>query len=286
MSTWKSPSKKRKSPTQRDSQGRLHLVLHKDASGSVQVSLKTPLFREPWQNSLAVHTVVRALQQLKPGFKSEALAQLAQSATLQHEQLLQQLFAQNPTAVVACSSGCDHCCHQSVGVTPVEAIAILMFLREHCSAEKLEATATQAKAAYLRTRGLSADQRYSPDYPCIFLNQGACEIYAARPLSCRGANSLDAEECRSTLRDPEARLRFLSSRGGGRNYQQPVQAFHAISAGLQLALSEVHHLDMRPLDLIAAMHLLLGPDCENLIANWRKGKPAFAAAYGAERDLG
>jgi hypothetical protein len=100
---------------------------------------------------------------------------------------------------------------------------------------------------------------------------------------------LDAEECRRSLREPAARREFLdgdgSAGGRGQTYLEPIRAFHAISAGLQLALSEVHHLDMRPLDLIAAMDLLLGPNAKALVSDWFAGKPAFASAYGAERDL-
>jgi Fe-S-cluster containining protein len=284
MNKWKSSSKKRSKLTQKDAQGRVHLLLQKDASGAVQISLKAPLFREPWQNSLTLHTVVRALQQIEPGFDTDALAQLAHSATQQHEHLLKQLFEQNPNAKVACRAGCDHCCHQSVGVTPVEALSIVQFLRVHCSPAELQATTERVHAAYLRTRGLSADERYSADHPCVFLKQGTCSVYQVRPLSCRGANSLDAEECRTSLLDPEARARFLSAGGGGKSYQEPVLAFHAISAGLQLALSEVHHLDMRPLDLIAAMDLLLGSGSEALVQSWCSGKPAFASAYGGERQ--
>jgi hypothetical protein len=286
MSTWKSSSKKRNKLTQRDPQGRVHLLLQKDSSGAVQISLKAPLFREPWQNSLTVHTVVRALQELAPEFDEQAVATLAHSATLQHEHLLKQIFEQNPDAKVACRSGCDHCCHQSVGVTPVEALSIVLFLRQHCSAAQLQVVTERVRSSHARTRGLSADERYSPDHPCVFLERGACSIYDVRPLSCRGANSLDADECSNSLRDPDARARFLSSGGGGKSYQEPVLAFHAISAGLQLALSEVHHLDMRPLDLMAAMDLLLGPSSDALIQRWLSGKPAFAAAYGGERQLG
>ena len=60
--------------------------------------------------------------------------------------------------------------------------------------------------------------------------------------------------------DPEARAAFLAAGVGGRSFMEPIRAFHAVSAGLQLGLSELHGLDMRPLDLTAALDLLLnGP---------------------------
>ena len=90
-------------------------------------------------------------------------------------------------------------------------------------------------------------------------------------------NSLDAGECATRLRDPEARTAFLASGRGGHSYLEPIRAFHAISAGLQLGLSELYHLDMRPLELTAAMQLLLaGPDTGP--GDWAGGQKPFGSA--------
>lgn len=63
---------------------------------------------------------------------------------------------------------------------------------------------------------------------------------------------------------------------------EPIRAFHAISAGLQLSLSELFRLDMRPLDLTAAVHLLLtGP--ESLADAWIRGQRPFEPARGADQ---
>ena len=48
---------------------------------------------------------------------------------------------------------------------------------------------------------------------------------------------------------------------------EPIRAFHAVSAGLQLALAELYKLDMRALDLTAAMDLLLN-GAESIPADW------------------
>ena len=68
---------------------------------------------------------------------------------------------------------------------------------------------------------------------------------------------------------------------------EPIRAFHAISAGLQLGLSELYALDMRPLDLIAAMHLLFTGG-EAVPRAWIAGHAAFEAARGGDstHDLG
>jgi hypothetical protein len=94
-------------------------------------------------------------------------------------------------------------------------------------------------------------------------------------------NSLDAGECATRLRQPDARAAFLASGRGGHSYLEPIRAFHAISAGLQLGLSELYGLDMRPLDLTAAMQLLLaGPESGAL--EWIGGQKPFESAVRAE----
>ena len=97
-------------------------------------------------------------------------------------------------------------------------------------------------------------------------------------------NSLDAGECATRLRDPEARAEFLAAGRGGHTYLEPIGAAQAISAGLQLGLSELHQLDMRPLDLAHAIHLLLGN--ESLAERWRSGQQPFEAAVHEATDRG
>jgi hypothetical protein len=96
-------------------------------------------------------------------------------------------------------------------------------------------------------------------------------------------NSLDANECAERLRDPAARAEFLASGLGGHSFMEPIRAFHAVSAGLQLGLSELHGLDMRALELTAALDLLLnGP--ASIPDEWIAGRTPFESARS--RDAG
>jgi hypothetical protein len=166
-------------------------------------------------------------------------------------------------------------------VTAPEALAILDHLLESRSDAELAALETHFAEAHARTGGLAAADRFSPEHPCPFLSAGRCSIYEVRPLSCRGMNSLDAEECKRRLRDPEARAAFLATGSGSHAFMEPIRAFHAISAGLQLSLSELHGLDMRPLDLTAVMRLLLG-ERRNLAEAWARGERPFESARGGD----
>jgi Fe-S-cluster containining protein len=271
--------------TERDAQGRLHLVLQRDAqSGCESVGLRAPLFKEPWQDELSVGTANTARAILRTVPDLERTVELARNAMAATSRLAEALLARAPAGAVACRAGCDHCCHQPVGLTPPEALAILAHLRQTLADEELAAVAARLATRERETRALSSAQRFSPDQPCPFLEHGECSIYDVRPLACRGMNSLDAEECKTRLRDPDERAAFLASGSGGRSFMEPIRAFHAISAGLQISLSELYGLDMRPLELTRALHLLLnGPQSSS--ADWLSGRYAFESALGGDNAV-
>jgi Fe-S-cluster containining protein len=295
MTEWKATGKKgrqkaaqRKKAAQvssaqarRGADGKLHLVLHPVAGADPYVTLAAPLFEEQWQNDVATSAANTALTALRAGVEKGAVVELAREAMRATSKLADGFLERGANGQVACKAGCDHCCHQSVGVTPAEGLAIVEHLLRTRSAEALAQVKERVATARVRTRGLTAEQRYSPDHPCPFLVDSACSIYEVRPLSCRGMNALDAEECKTQLRDPLARAEFIKNGGGGHSFMEPIRAFHAISAGIQLGLSELYHLDMRPLDLAAAVDELLS-GAASLTDDWLAGKPALAAAHGGD----
>jgi Fe-S-cluster containining protein len=264
-----------------DAEGRVHLALQRDPNGATFVALSDPIFEEPWQNEVAEGAANTACASFGDRPTVARAVELAKSVMASTSSLADGFLARAPSGSVACKAGCDHCCHQMVGVTPPEALAIFDHLRTTLSREELSTFASHVAAAREKTRGLSSLERFSREHPCVFLESGRCSIYEVRPLSCRGVNSLDADECAKRLRDPGARAEFLSSGTGSHSYNEPIRAFHAVSAGLQLALSELHRLDMRPLDLIAAMHLLFtGGD--SIPREWIAGRAAFEPALGGD----
>src|SRR6185369_9752216 len=271
--------------SQRDDRGRLHLVIHRDPrSGAEMVGLRAALFREAWQNELSVGTANTARAVLRAEPSVDRAVELAQSAMDATSRLAEALLSRAPEGAVACRAGCDHCCHQPVGLTPPEALAIAAHLRQRLAPEALALVAARLAQRVSDTRGLSSAARFSPDHPCPFLDRARCSIYEVRPLACRGMNSLDAEECKTRLRDPDARAAFLASGSGGRSFMEPIRAFHAISAGLQLSLSELYGLDMRPLELTLALDLLLNGS-ESAAADWLLGKHSFEPALGGDNAV-
>jgi hypothetical protein len=268
-----------------DDAGRVHLVVRPDpASGRARVELGAPIFKEGWQNDLATASANTAYAIMGNGPNAERAVELAQNAMAATSRLVDGLLAKAPPPGVACRAGCDHCCYQTVGVTAVEALAIHHYLRATLPAADLAAIAARVRNARSRAEGLSSVERFSPDHPCAFLEDGRCSIYEARPLSCRGMNSLDADDCAQRLHDPEARAAFVARGSGGRTFMEPIRAFHAVSAGLQLALSELFLLDSAPLDLVAALDLLLSGPPE-VGDTWAAGGTPFQSARGGDSTM-
>jgi len=271
---------------------RVHLTLiDEPSSGQKQLQLVRPVFREDWLNRMTEATANTAYASLNDQLTVEATVELGQHVMDASSRLTQGLLARVPEGTVACRAGCSHCCHQRVGVTPPEAFAIFHHLLETRDRAQLARLFETVITKRRHTHGLSAQERLSPLLPCPFLQANSCSIYEVRPLSCRGVNSLDERVCAAKLHDPLVRDAYFRGELPGHSFQEPIQAVHAISAGLQLALSEQLGLDMRPLELIAALSLLLEeylqppsaaleptPSPSNTATRWLMRQPTLQAA--------
>lgn len=289
--------------TERGADGRLHLALVVEpGSGKARLDLVRPVFVEDWQNRLTAAAANTAYAILSDELSLDSVARLGKAAMDSTSSLVSGLLSRTPPGSVACQARCDHCCYQSVGVTPPEAMAIFAHVLETRSTEELARLRTRLAAFVEKARGLSSEERISPDLPCPFLEDHACSIYEVRPLSCRGVNSLDADTCRRNLHDKVARQESIEGKQAGHLLIAPIRGFNAISAGLQLALAERFRLDMRPLDLALALDLLLSDLAErvarkaeepsandsSVLDRWLGGDSALSAARGGDagRDAG
>jgi hypothetical protein len=274
--------KKRPPSVRRDAQGRAHLVVDRDDFGQPRgLALSEPLFEEEWQDDVAVATAGTAYAMLRQAYTPEQAAAVGRTAMTATSRIVDGALAQSADRPPACRAGCAHCCHQTVGVTAPEVFAIYEHLRTTLDAAALAGVADRIRAADDRTRGLPAAERVSPELPCVFLADDRCSIYDVRPLSCRGTNSLDAAACERNLRDPEGHAAFVAGEASVPCYIEPIRAFHAVTAGLQLALDQLHGLEVLPLELTGAMRILVD-DPVAVPAQWLGGKDPFAAARGGD----
>jgi hypothetical protein len=267
----------------RDARGKAHLlVVARDPGGGPdRVALARPLFEAEWQNQVAAAAAATAHAMLTVGRTPEQAAALGRNAMAGTSKIVDGALAQAPERPPACRAGCAHCCHQPVGVTPPEVLAIVAHLQAIRAPAALEATTARMREADDRTRGVPTADRLSAEFPCPFLEDARCTIYEVRPLSCRGANSLDAAACERPLRDPAARAAFAVGTLAVPCYLEPIRAFHAVTAGMQLAAHELHGLAMLPLELTAAMRIALD-DPDAVARAWLAGDDPFAPARGGD----
>lgn len=267
---------------------RVHLRLVSDhGSGEQRLELAAPVFEEDWQNRLTLATANTAFALLRQERSASSAGHLGRKSMDATSTLTASLLGRAPEGALACRQGCSHCCHQRVGVTVPEVLAIFAALVATRSSAELGQLQERVERAYRATRGLTRDERNSPEHPCPLLENDLCSIYEVRPLSCRGVHSLDEQACKSRLYDRERRAAYERGELPGHSFVEPVRAVAAISAGLQLGLHEGLGLDMRPLDLTAALYLLLsdvqpGEPAPGRVLRWLDGLPAFADAHGGD----
>ena len=91
---------------------------------------------------------------------------------------------------IACKRGCNWCCHGEIALWQPEADYIAA--KTGIPANQLPLQLRRTSTAYTATH-----------QPCPFLQDGACSVYAHRPLACRMTVNLDVDDtvCRFEHRD-------------------------------------------------------------------------------------
>jgi Fe-S-cluster containining protein len=103
----------------------------------------------------------------------------------------------------ACRQGCTACCTRSVTMTTLEGNALVAHLRKHHLFDRFKdslvhgdtmyvpaLTTNEFAAACLAGRETDVSETVWDFTPCLFLTEGSCSIYPARPFSCRSFGSL------------------------------------------------------------------------------------------------
>jgi len=257
---------------------RRHLRVVQNDVGKRSLALTAPIFDRAWANQVATQVANAAFDRLQANIDLNEILKLTEQLLGENSKLTDQFLAE-PGPKVECGAGCDHCCHVPVGVTAPEALQLYAFLRRTRSEAELDALQQKLRACSEAIRGLSHNERYSPNYPCPLLEAGSCSVYPARPFACRGMNSLDRSDCAARLHDPVRREEYLRTGQSGPALINPILASQAISGGLQLVLFEHFQLDMRPLDLVWALDLLFTRGTE-VASEWAAGGGSFQPALG------
>lgn len=173
---------------------------------------------------------------------------------------------------VACARGCLHCCYNQVSLTPPEAVYLGLHVLERFGPAERDEAAGRVQQLLGVIRGLTRRQLGDVRHltPCAFLRDGACSVHAARPLACRGWNSVSVEACRLSveLRDPLAPIP---------SYALQRELAGAVQEGL-LEGSAALGLEAGYLVMTRAVGLMQAHGVAQCAADWLAGRPFFATA--------
>ncbi|WP_432735123.1 YkgJ family cysteine cluster protein [Maridesulfovibrio sp. FT414] len=211
------------------------------------------------------------LGRVKKGQSAKVLIDLVSESYEIFDRMLGDLVLDPP---LACKRGCIYCCINQVSLTEPEALFIGFHLLETRTSEQRVVLQQMARTLLENLQGKSRQEigmnRHM--YPCLFMEDGTCSIYAARPLSCRGWNSVDADMCRHSNQSGDALAPI-------ENHPLPRVMAESIQLGLLNGSSEMQ-LETGYLLLPRAAYLLLQEKDEKgmieLADNWLNGQPFFA----------
>ena len=190
---------------------------------------------------------------------AQGLYALVDSAIETMEDLWADLAQDEPD--YACRKGCSWCCQQTVMVTAPEALLVAQYIRERYDAETVAKLRDRIVQNAEKIEGLSNDERLDNRLACVFLQEGECSIYPARPLPCRGGFSEDAEYCLNLLNNrEETQAAVAAGTLDGKFLFVPNMLFDSAQVGMAAAVrNDVLNAD--PIELTAAVAIALSdPD--------------------------
>ena len=175
----------------------------------------------------------------------EKVLELALSAAYFADHVVNMVEAATPLPQpLACTEGCDFCCHNQVELTPPEALSLGHFVDLYFTTEKKkELMATLQRSLDLQA-GKSKEEIGRIRPPCPLLRDRKCSAYPARPLVCRAMHSLDAKKCEAGYKN-----RDLTSPP---YYAHRQDIYFSVSQGLLAGCREVG-CQAAPLELSRAL---------------------------------
>jgi len=199
--------------------------------------------------------------------RPDDLIALAVGAAAFAERLGASLVKTDPPAhPIDCKAGCGHCCHISVSVTPVEVFHLADNILSCFDSEGLAALMERLRVASAMTR----DERFAAYLPCPLLEDNICTAHAARPLNCRGLESMNAEACRLASHGETLEVPIYSARR---------QLFHHILGGL-VSGTALSGRGNEQLDLFPALLVCL--ETPEAAKRWLKQEEIFSSCAWQE----
>jgi len=165
---------------------------------------------------------------------------------------------------IACTRGCNYCCHTFVAITPPEAFRLAGAVRAgHAAGMAVDVVRERGHALI----GIAPEARIGGKLACPLLVDGGCSVYRCRPLVCRQATSLDVAVCIDEFEGRNLNARIPIS---GVHLQHASNAHITLLGAMRAA-----GFATDALELAAALDAALSvPDGE---ARWLAGEDIFKA---------
>lgn len=204
----------------------------------------------------------------------DGLYALVRSALDTMEKLWDNLEADMPA--YDCRKGCSWCCHQVVAATAPEVLWAARHIREELDEDAQQRLRARIEANVRETRGVANAERMDRRLACAMLDDGACAIYEARPMQCRGGFSEDEGYCRDLLENrAETQAALAEGERDGKFLLVPKMLYDSAQVGMAGAL-RCDGMNADALDFAAALAIALAdPEIDS---KWLKGWPVFAPA--------
>ena len=106
-------------------------------------------------------------------------------------------------ATLACRAGCSWCCHFTVDIRAVEALRIVDFMTSALGPEEQARIRHEVRANSESLRGIDDVGRMQRNIRCPFLKDAQCQIYEARPQTCRNYHATNAAGCQKSFEEPD-----------------------------------------------------------------------------------
>jgi len=210
---------------------------------------------------------LQTVQILKDGRTPLQVIEVAEGAAGLAHAAIAKAKAALPPPPLACTEGCDWCCHLRVGTSAPEVFRIVAYLRQALAPAALETIRQRIVKMDEERRQLRIDKRGRAGLPCALLVDRRCSAYPVRPLTCRGFNSSDARQCElfvtqgNTVKVP--------------TYHAQIRLTTFILDGMRAGMSEAG-LKGDLLELTAALRIAF--EVPDAFERWLAGEPVFAPA--------
>lgn len=162
-------------------------------------------------------------------------------------------LAERQNIKVACHKGCQWCCHQAVYANSYELHYLSERVKSVISKEKINRWIEASEAKHGVTSKMNEEQITAHKSPCPLLENGACSVYAIRPMACRIYLSTRLETCVEFYRHPENKENYPAL------IEFPLRAGRMMNEGFMAALKE-YGIDTAEFRLEEGLRIVLKND--------------------------